>query len=76
MGRQKAKGAVSTSGMGAISGTVSSPGTNESQRSRTQNYLLIWIDGNFDEKKKDCQNTLRHLRSVVDEVHLLTTPTQ
>ena len=76
MGGQKSKEAVSTSGMGAISGTVPSPGTSESQKSRSQSYLLIWTDSSFDEKKQDCQNTLRNLRSVVNEVHQLITPAQ
>ena len=76
MGGQKSKEAVSTSGMGAISGTVTSPGTSESQKSLSQSYLLIWADSSSDEKKQDCQNTLRHLRSVVNEVHQLTTPAQ
>ena len=56
---------------------MASPGTSESQKSRSQSYLLIWVDNSFDEKKKqDGQNTLRHLRSVVNEVHPLSTPVQ
>ena len=76
MGGQKSKEAVSKSGMEAISGTVSSSGTSQSRRSRSQGYLLIWADSSFDEKKQDCQNTLKQLRSVVNEVHPLTTPAQ
>ena len=76
MGGQKSKQAVSKSGMGAISGTVASLGTSQSRIRRLQSYLLIWIDGNFDDTKKDCQNTLKQLRSVVKEVHVLATPMQ
>ena len=76
MSGQKSKEVVSKSGIGAISGTVASSGTSQSWRSRSQSYLLIWTDGNFDDTKKDCQNTLKQLRSVVNEVHPLTTPAQ
>ena len=76
MAEQKSKEAVSKSGMGAISGTVASSGTSQSRIRRLQSYLLIWADGNFDDTKKDCQNTLKHLRSVVNEVHVLATPMQ
>ena len=75
MAEQKSKEAVSTSGMGTISGTVASSGRSQSWRSRSQSYLLIWADSSLNEKE-DYQSTLRHLRSVVDEVHLLTTPAQ
>ena len=76
MGGQKSKEAVSTSGMGTISGTVASSDTNQSWRSRSQSYLLIWADSSLNEKEEDYQSTLRHLRSVVSEVHLITTPAQ
>ena len=76
MGGQKSKEAVSTSGMATISGTVVSSDTNQSWRSRSQSYLLIWADSSLNEKEEDYQSTLRHLRSVVNEVHLLTTPAQ
>ena len=76
MAEQKSKEAVSKSGMGAISGTVTSSGTSRSWRSRSESCLLIWADSSFDEKRQDCQNTLKQLRSVVKEVHTLTTPAQ
>ena len=76
MAEQKSKEAVSKSGMGAISGTVTSSGTSQSWRSRSQSYLLIWTDSSFDEKRQDCQNTLKQLRIVVNEVYTLTTPSQ
>ena len=76
MAKQNFKEAESKSGMGAISGTVASSGTSRSWRSWSESYLLIWADSSFDEKRQDCQNTLKQLRSVVNEVHLLTTPAQ
>ena len=76
MAKQTSKEAVSKSGMGATSGTVTSPSTSESQKSLSQSYLLIWADSSFDEKRQDYQNTLKQLRSVVNEVHTLTTPAQ
>ena len=30
----------------------------------------------FDEKRKNCQNTLKYLRSVINKAHVLTTPEQ
>ena len=76
MGGQRSKEAVSTSGMGAISGTVASSDTSQSRIPRLQSYFLIWADGNFDNTKKDCQNTLKQLHSIVNEVHVLATPMQ
>ncbi|CAF1549993.1 unnamed protein product, partial [Adineta ricciae] len=37
-------------------------------------YLLVWVDANIDEKDQDCQNTLTHLRSVVNDVNIYTQP--
>ncbi|CAF4388010.1 unnamed protein product [Rotaria magnacalcarata] len=34
------------------------------RRRMTQNYLVIWVDGNIDESNDDCQNTLAQLRAV------------
>ena len=76
MAEQKSKEAVSKSGMGAISGTVASLGTSRSWRSRSESCLLIWADSSFDGKRQDCQNTLKQLRSIVNEVRTLTTPAQ
>ena len=76
MAEQKSKEAASKSGMGAISGTVASSGTSQSRICRLQSYLLIWVDGTFDDTKKDCQNTLKHLHGVINNVHVLTTPEQ
>ncbi|CAF2269038.1 unnamed protein product [Rotaria magnacalcarata] len=46
------------------------------RRRMTQNYLVIWVDGNVDESNDDCQNTLAQLRAVVSDVNVCTTPEQ
>ena len=43
---------------------------------RVQNFLLIWVDANIDQTNKDCQNTLKKLRSVVNDVNICTEPEQ
>ncbi|CAF0851414.1 unnamed protein product [Adineta steineri] len=40
------------------------------------NYLLIWVDTSIDQADKDCQNTLAHLKNVVNDVSLCTEPDQ
>lgn len=42
----------------------------------TQNYLLIWVDSNINPTRKDCQDTLIQLRSIVNEVQLCTSSDQ
>jgi len=37
-----------------------------------QNVLLIWADSNMDEKSKDCQNTIAHLRQVMNTISTFT----
>jgi len=37
-----------------------------------QNVLLIWVDSNMDEKSKDCQNTIAHLRQVMNTISTFT----
>ncbi|CAF4678986.1 unnamed protein product, partial [Rotaria socialis] len=44
-----------------------------SRRRMTQNYLVIWVDGNIDENPEDCRNTLAQLRVVVSEVNVCRT---
>ncbi|CAF0841626.1 unnamed protein product [Adineta steineri] len=41
-----------------------------------QNYLLIWVDASIDQADKDCQNTLAHLKNVVNDVNLCTQSNQ
>ncbi|CAF3954466.1 unnamed protein product, partial [Adineta steineri] len=37
-----------------------------------QNVLLIWLDSNIDETKKDCQNTITKLQSAVNDINTFT----
>ncbi|CAF1678561.1 unnamed protein product, partial [Adineta ricciae] len=47
---------------------------NQPRQRMLQNHLLVWVDANIDEKDQDCQNTLTHLRSVVNDVNIYTQP--
>ncbi|CAF1544450.1 unnamed protein product, partial [Adineta ricciae] len=47
---------------------------NQPRQRMVQNHLLVWVDANIDEKGQDCQNTLTHLRSVVNDVNIYTQP--
>ncbi|CAF4983028.1 unnamed protein product [Rotaria sp. Silwood1] len=38
-----------------------------------ENYSVIWVDSNIDMANKDCQNTMKQLRGVVNQVNLCTT---
>ncbi|CAM4982675.1 unnamed protein product, partial [Rotaria socialis] len=49
-------------------------GAMPSRHCMTQNYLVIWVDGNIDENTEDCRNTLAQLRVVVSEVNVCRTP--
>ena len=42
------------------------------RQSMTQNFFLLWLDANIDHSKKDYQDMLVQLRTVVDGVHLFT----
>ncbi|CAF0761669.1 unnamed protein product [Adineta steineri] len=48
----------------------------QSRQRRAPNYLLIWVDASIDQADKDCQNTLAHLKNVVNDVSLCTEPNQ
>ncbi|CAF1669430.1 unnamed protein product [Adineta ricciae] len=63
MGAQKSKSSSTTRKHG-----------NQPRQRMVQNCLLVWVDRNIDEKEQDCQNTLTHLRSVVNDVNLYTQP--
>ncbi|CAF2847410.1 unnamed protein product [Rotaria sp. Silwood2] len=76
MSEQKSKQCASKSTMNAAACTTAFSNTVQSRRRITQNYLLIWTDGNIDETNTDCQNTLAQLRSVVNEVTICTEPAQ
>ncbi|CAF1638517.1 unnamed protein product [Adineta ricciae] len=47
---------------------------NQQRQRMVQNYLLVWVNTNIDEKDEDRQNTLTHLRSVVNDVNIYTQP--
>ncbi|CAF1484611.1 unnamed protein product, partial [Adineta steineri] len=48
----------------------------QSRQRRATNYLLIWVDASIDQADKDCQNTMAHLKNVVNDVSLCTEPNQ
>lgn len=45
----------------------------EPQRHKGQNYFAIWINANIDLTKKEFENSLMQLHSLVHEVHTCTT---
>ena len=51
--------------------------TNNNSYSSTpdilQNYLLVWVDASIDRSKKECQDTLEQLCTLVNTVNLFTT---
>ncbi|CAF3552575.1 unnamed protein product, partial [Rotaria socialis] len=74
MSGQKSNSTAPKSTAGA---TVSRTTTSDAIRSRrrmTQNYLVIWVDGNIDENTEDCRNTLAQLHAAVSEVNVCRTP--
>ncbi|CAF2244692.1 unnamed protein product, partial [Rotaria magnacalcarata] len=73
MSGQKSKSTVPKS---TVSATTSRTSTSNAIRPRhrmTQNYLVIWVDGNIDENNDDYRNTLAKLRAAVSEVNVCTT---
>ncbi|CAF2974232.1 unnamed protein product [Rotaria socialis] len=66
MSEQKAKSTASS--------RKAPSGAMPSRHCMTQNYLVIWVDGNIDENAEDCWNTLAQLRVVVSEVNVCRTP--
>ncbi|CAF1072397.1 unnamed protein product [Adineta ricciae] len=63
--------------MGAEKSKSSSTTTmhnNQPRQRMVQNYLLVCVDANIDQKDQNCQNTLTHLRSVVNDVNIYTQP--
>ncbi|CAF4917358.1 unnamed protein product [Rotaria sp. Silwood1] len=41
-----------------------------------QNYLLVWLDANMDESKKDFKNALKRLRHIVTSITIFTNARQ
>ncbi|CAF1340628.1 unnamed protein product [Adineta ricciae] len=54
--------------------TLTTMHNNQPRQRMVQNCLLVWVDANIDEKDQDCQNTLTHLRSVVNDVNICSQP--
>jgi hypothetical protein len=75
MAERNSKGNVTSSRTSAPTTTMLTPNTNTPQRI-VQNFALIWVDSNIDETKKDCQNTMAQLRSVVNNVNICMEPKQ
>ncbi|CAF2992222.1 unnamed protein product [Rotaria socialis] len=48
----------------------------QSRHRMSQNYLVIWVNGNIDSNNEECQNTLEQSRAVVREVIIFTTSAQ
>jgi tetratricopeptide (TPR) repeat protein len=76
MGGQKSKQKISTSSTTAVRTTTASSSVIHSTQRRAQNFLLIWVDANIDESKRDYQHSLVRLRSVVNDVNIFTKPDQ
>jgi tetratricopeptide (TPR) repeat protein len=75
MGAHKSKQNTFPSSNTAAATTASSTTTHNHHRI-VQNFLLIWVDANIDQSKKDCQNTLAQLRNIVNDVNICTEPEQ
>ncbi|CAF0716860.1 unnamed protein product [Adineta steineri] len=71
MGAHKSKEKLTTT-----SNSTESSNSRRSRQRTAQNYLLVWVDASIDETNKDCQDTLAHLKNVVNDVNLCTQPDQ
>jgi tetratricopeptide (TPR) repeat protein len=56
--------------------TIASSTTTHTRQRVVENFLLIWVDANIDQLKKDCQNTSAQLRNIVNDVNICTEPEQ
>ncbi|CAF2061949.1 unnamed protein product [Rotaria magnacalcarata] len=74
MSGQKSKSTVPKSTVSAATSRTKTSDATQPRRRMVQNYLVIWVDGNIDEKIEDCRNTLTQLRAAVNEVNVCTTP--
>ncbi|CAF3373958.1 unnamed protein product, partial [Rotaria sp. Silwood2] len=61
--------ASGSTAIAATSGTVVLP---RHTRRIVQNYLLVWLDANIDESKKDFKSSLAHLRHIVATIRTFT----
>ncbi|CAF4517490.1 unnamed protein product, partial [Rotaria socialis] len=73
MSGQKSNSTVLKSTANAASSIATLSGAIPPRRRMTQNYLVIWVDGNIDENSNDCRNTLAQLRAVISDVNVCTT---
>ncbi|CAF2839320.1 unnamed protein product [Rotaria sp. Silwood2] len=55
---------------------ATSPTAMRRRRRMTENYMVIWVDGNIDLENEDYQNTLVQLRDVAIDVLICTEATQ
>ncbi|UJR23426.1 hypothetical protein I4U23_026431 [Adineta vaga] len=39
---------------------------------KIENVLLVWLDSNIDNNNEDCQNTMKHLRRIVNDLNIYT----
>ncbi|CAF2060552.1 unnamed protein product [Rotaria magnacalcarata] len=74
MSGQKSKSTIPKSTVSTGTSRTKTSDATPSRRRMVQNYLVIWVDGNIDEKTEDCRNTLAQLRAAVSEVNVCTTP--
>ncbi|CAF5050663.1 unnamed protein product, partial [Rotaria sp. Silwood1] len=72
MTEQKSKQNISKSTMGTNASAADPSLTMPSRRYITQNYLILWVDGNIDLANKNYKNTLEQLQSIANEVYTFT----
>ena len=65
---------TSTPRTDATATSVRRLGDRSGRRRIVQNYLLVWVDANVTTSNEDCQQTLEHLRSIVNDVTVFTQP--
>ncbi|UJR35158.1 hypothetical protein I4U23_027927 [Adineta vaga] len=46
------------------------------ENQKIENVLLVWLDSNIDNNNEDCQNTMKHLRCIVDDLNTYTDANQ
>ncbi|CAF3802541.1 unnamed protein product [Rotaria sp. Silwood1] len=72
MSAQNAKQNISKSTPNTTANTTVSPTTVRPRRRITENYLVIWIDSNFDPANEGYQNTLEQLQRVANDIFTIT----
>jgi tetratricopeptide (TPR) repeat protein len=55
-----------------VTATTTLSNTTHTRKRIVENFSLIWLDVNIDPSKKECQNTLTQLQSVVNNVNIFT----